>query len=728
MRKALLPALSILLLVITGTWGYHAVIGFGGREGDNTVEDEELVGLVRDLPEGTDGEGGDGAPPGSGEGEGPSPDGDSSTGKRGTTSEAGLVEEPPEEDVDAPDPWVPGDEAPPEATERAVASREWLLHGSGAGSVDEEAWIPPGIGWIGTPLAWAEETASRLDPGPAKGILSEAPRHAVELPEGLWIERYEVTEERYRTFLEQTAMVEFTTPLGDAENLLETIAELFIEPTPAVSDAADVAARQLYRANQGVLDPALRGRRAGESSLDATQDERLWGKMRSAPLPRGLKLRFYDRAPPSYWPSERYEPGHAQHPVRELSFGAANALAMWAGKHLPSEITWELAARGPEGWDYPWGNNASLFATRVNGGTPRPRGEEAETLPVTSAPEGASWVGCRHILGNVAEWTRSWPFPYAESDGTASGIGSGGTPRGGSAANRHRVWVRTALRGHAMDYARGEDELHPARTWIGARLARHRDPARSLAYGMQAEAQLAGWLLLDPTILEPRVYAGVEGMLERRILEPRQDASVRMGAKAFVVQPLASVSHQAKGDGHLRWYAAGVPEAVTDLDALVAMSAEAPVLLGLFHNGVRLLGTYEIRDGSRPAGGRLRLQAADTQPGSRWICLWQGYLALWAPERQDNPRLGIGADWRILTRRPVTPAIVNVSARRMRGDQLPSTKAGLLLHTTGQVDCDLESRLGNPANPDLVVRVRFQVQAEPKVVESVPTWTPGHLK
>ena len=38
------------------------------------------------------------------------------------------------------------------------------------------------------------------------------------------------------------------------------------------------------------------------------------------------------------------------------------------------------------------------------------REERARLLgkPVEDLPEGRSWSGCYHMLGNVAEWTSSW--------------------------------------------------------------------------------------------------------------------------------------------------------------------------------------------------------------------------------------------------------------------------------------------------------------------------------
>jgi formylglycine-generating enzyme required for sulfatase activity len=47
-------------------------------------------------------------------------------------------------------------------------------------------------------------------------------------------------------------------------------------------------------------------------------------------------------------------------PIVEVSWLGARNYCASIGKRLPTEAEWEFAARGPEGWLYPWGNSTQI--------------------------------------------------------------------------------------------------------------------------------------------------------------------------------------------------------------------------------------------------------------------------------------------------------------------------------------------------------------------------------
>ncbi len=86
-------------------------------------------------------------------------------------------------------------------------------------------------------------------------------------------------------------------------------------------------------------------------------------------------------------------------PVVLVSAYDAKAFAEWAGKQLPTEAQWEMAARTTESRRYPWGNDAAQWS--------RPRPHD-KIEPVMAFPEDASPYGVFDLAGNVEEWTKDW--------------------------------------------------------------------------------------------------------------------------------------------------------------------------------------------------------------------------------------------------------------------------------------------------------------------------------
>jgi len=126
--------------------------------------------------------------------------------------------------------------------------------------------------------------------------------------------------------------------------------------------------------------------------------------------------------------------GLSQHPVVHVAFEDAEAYAKWAGKELPTEAEWELAARGGlDGAEYCWGDELTP------GGKPHANTWQGEfpwqnlledgfegTAPVGSFPPNG--VGLYDMAGNVWEWTTDWYQEHGKIDSPCCTMTN---PRGG---------------------------------------------------------------------------------------------------------------------------------------------------------------------------------------------------------------------------------------------------------------------------------------------------------
>lgn len=103
--------------------------------------------------------------------------------------------------------------------------------------------------------------------------------------------------------------------------------------------------------------------------------------------------------------------GTDRHPMNCVTWEGARTYCEWIGGRLPTEAEWEKAARGTEGWIYPWGNEPVVSCEYVvmdsyqgkNGVDCHPG-----TLPVGSKPLSASPYGLHDTIGNVGEWVNDW--------------------------------------------------------------------------------------------------------------------------------------------------------------------------------------------------------------------------------------------------------------------------------------------------------------------------------
>jgi formylglycine-generating enzyme required for sulfatase activity len=220
------------------------------------------------------------------------------------------------------------------------------------------AWIPGGEFLMGSDAHYPEE----------------APAHRVSV-DGFWIDRFQVANERFARFVSETGYV--------------TLAERPPDPV----DYPGAKPELLVPASSVFVQP--------DGPVDLSNQYNWWTYLPGADWRR-------PRGPGSSIA------GLEEHPVVHVAWEDVEAYASWAGKELPTEAEWELAARGGLGAAaYTWGDDylpdGRHMANTWQGEFPlenRILDGFEWTAPVGSFPENG--FGLFDMAGNVWEWTSDW--------------------------------------------------------------------------------------------------------------------------------------------------------------------------------------------------------------------------------------------------------------------------------------------------------------------------------
>ncbi|MDR3400842.1 MAG: formylglycine-generating enzyme family protein [Pandoraea sp.] len=233
-------------------------------------------------------------------------------------------------------------------------------------------------------MAWIPEQSFLMGTDNRLAQRNERPAHEVKTS-GFWMDVHDVTNAEFARFVDATGYVTTAERKPRWEDLRAQLPPGTRAPSPEVL----VPGAMVF---------------VGTDAMVSLQDYSAWWRF----VP-GASWR-HPQGPGSTLI------GKANHPVVQVSYADAQAYAAWAGKRLPTEAQWEVAARGGlTQADYAWGE-----AKHPEGRTMANVWDDAaRPFPVIESPKirvGTSPVGqfapngygLYDMAGNVWQWVADW--------------------------------------------------------------------------------------------------------------------------------------------------------------------------------------------------------------------------------------------------------------------------------------------------------------------------------
>ncbi len=360
------------------------------------------------------------------------------------------------------------------------------------------------------------------------------------------------------------------------------------------------------------------------------KDPKKFGKAR---LPKGIKLVLYAHRTPRHWiawcpyitvlptgveyceirkdPVEAFKvpegeifakiraKDFAAFPIRSVSTTEVFAFAEWAGCHLPSEYEYERAGKGDQpltvvhtmrgAWDhnkqkhfFAWADNPACIDGPL-------------AVDDSSVQPGDSAIGCRHLIGNVGELTRTFydyhPYLTAKPAAPALGLFNYSLVMKSASWGDSRYFMQLSTRTGVV--GKGDTSLQSDNRFdtLGFRLVRHPragwDMLLHTTLRVSYSPGTARWGRYSPQAFALAHMAGVDTAMFEAGVSPYVHA--KKGAKAIATAPL--------------WFSTIDDTSKRKIDR--AWSQKSPVndyeILGLFRSDVALRGGVRLSNQDRAA-------------------------------------------------------------------------------------------------------------------------------